>query len=256
METRQKGPSRGSRGAFTLLELLIVIAVIAILSSLLITVIPSAYRKARIAQAHADIEALRGALAMYQSETGMYPRRPGPMGTGNQLFRNDIAYAYAALMNRRTVQLGGGPSSGMSWLAERVGHANASDIDNTAFMSVNPYDTITGAPWLTALSGPERDLVNDGTFQAANLPGSATELVFLDPWGNPYIYREWASVPMSLKGSLAIPRTFQRTTPGTVESTVDRPRDLAGFDLFCAGPDGVLDYGADESDDVCSWKAK
>ena len=51
---------------------------------------------------------------------------------------------------------------------------------------------------------------------------------------------------------LSIARTSQRTTPGTLETVMDRPHDLGGCDIFSAGADGVLQYG--KGDDVSSWE--
>lgn len=234
---------------FTLIELLIVMAIIAILATFLLPAISYVKTKSRIALAQTQIANLKGALNMYMTETGTYPRRGLP-GAGNALFTNDVACLYAALMNNTT--LGGGPSSpyasrSRDWTA----HASAADVDNFSWMSVNPTDQF-GGPWLAAFPSEESDLLNDPAFQAANRPGTATELVFVDPWGNPYIYREWASVPASSKNGLAMLRTFQLTATGAIQKILDRPHDISAFDIISCGPNGILEYGG--GDDICSWQ--
>src|SRR5688572_18869048 len=99
------------RSGFTLLELLIVIAIIAILSSLLLPIILIAQTKAKVGVAQSQIAKIKGALAMYSSDTGRFPRRPGSPATADALFKNDVAYLYAALMNNRTIRAGGGPNA-------------------------------------------------------------------------------------------------------------------------------------------------
>lgn len=239
---------------FTLLELLIVIAIIAILAAFTIPAVVTVRRTAMIGIAQTQIEHLRGALASYHSDTGHYPRRPGPPGMGDALFKNDIAYLYAALMNNRTTKLGGGPNAPyMSRSRDYTAHAKASDVDNLSWLSVNPSDVL-GAPWLEPLPAEETDAIHDATFQAANLPGTAGELVFVDPWGNPYVYREWESVPAAAKDGLAIPRTYRLKASGGFTTVIDRPHDPTTFDIICLGPDGILSYGAE--DDLGSWQVK
>jgi prepilin-type N-terminal cleavage/methylation domain-containing protein len=245
------GMSRRKSG-FTLLELLIVIAIIAVLSSLLIPVIASAIRSARRATCASQIANIKAALVSYSSDTGSFPRRPGPIGTRDALFKNDIAYAYAALMNNRLRQVGGGPNANyLERRHEMIALAAANDIDNNGFMSVNPADNAETI-WLSPLPSGDRDLVNDTSYQVQHLPGSASELVLVDPWGNPYVYREWASVPRNVKDGLSIRRTYLLRAIGSLETTVDRPHDPNGFDIISCGPNGIFEYGA--GDDVCSWQ--
>jgi prepilin-type N-terminal cleavage/methylation domain-containing protein len=254
MSHRKRGPAAASGAGFTLLELLIVLMIVAILMSLLLPVVIRAQENARVGVARSQIASIKGALAMYSADTGRLPRRPGTPATADALFRNDIAYLYAALLNNRSTRVGGGPAANyLERNHSMIALAAAADIDNNAFMSVNPTD-MRGAYWVNPLPTEDRDALNDTSYQAAHLPGTASQLVLVDPWGNPYIYREWASIPNAQKDGLAIKRTFQLAPSGSVESVIDRPHDPSGYDLISVGKNGILEYGA--GDDICSWQVQ
>ena len=59
--------------AFTLIEMLTVIAIIGILAAILITTVPIAMRKARIATANADVSNLTQAATAYSLDFGAFP---------------------------------------------------------------------------------------------------------------------------------------------------------------------------------------
>lgn len=239
------------RSGFTLLELLIVIAIIAVLSSILLPIIVVARRSAMRGVCTTQIGAIKAALVQYSSDTGSYPRRPGTP-SGDALFKNDIAYLYAALLNNRIRQVGGGPNANyLDRDGKMIALAAATDIDNNGYMSSNPSDTF-GAVWLNPLMSEERDSLNDTSYQVQHLPGSSSELVLVDPWGNPYVYREWASLARNVKDGLSVKRTSLIRTGGSLETNVDRPHDPNGFDIISCGPNGILEYGG--GDDICSWQ--
>ena len=103
---------------------------------------------------------------------------------------------------------------------------------------------------------------NDATYYSTNWStlrpdtGSGA-LCFLDPWGNPYVYVEWASVPQPIKDSIAGtdttgPVSFSPNFGGTGGSAVYlHPHDPSKFDIYSFGPNGVNEGG--QGDDVTSW---
>jgi prepilin-type N-terminal cleavage/methylation domain-containing protein len=252
--------ARRSSSGFTLLELLIVVAIIAVLATLILGGLASARRRTQVAVAKNNIEALKAALVAYESDTGRFPRRS--TATAGSLFYNDIAYVYAALRYRRIVANGGGPNSPyVDWKPEQLskGSLGSGWTQGTLpdFGNVNPTTNTQAPPWFTQLDQTEWDSVNDNTYQLAHLCTSADPLIFCDPWGNPYVYREWASVPTQLKDSSGSRTTSSTvvqsggTGGGTPDTWTDRVHDPSKFDIYSFGPNGVNEFG--NGDDVTSW---
>ena len=69
----KKIDTRACRRGFTLLELLNVIVVISILALIVIPRLMGVVRKAKESRLRADLQQLRKAIALFQSDTGMYP---------------------------------------------------------------------------------------------------------------------------------------------------------------------------------------
>ncbi|MDF1662812.1 MAG: hypothetical protein P1V97_13630, partial [Planctomycetota bacterium] len=63
--------------------------------------------------------------------------------------------------------------------------------------------------------------------------------VILDPWGNAYHYREWASKRQDWAAKAA-----------QGPAGPDACMNPAGFDLWSNGPDGVNNFGDPDSDDL------
>ena len=67
------GISLASRKGFTIIELLVVVAIIALLASAVIALFSSARARSRDAKREADIKTLQNALALYSTNTRIYP---------------------------------------------------------------------------------------------------------------------------------------------------------------------------------------
>ena len=115
------------------------------------------------------------------------------------------------------------------------------------------------------LNALDFDKLNTATFQDGFKRGSGTTqyLVLLDPWQNPYHYREWASIRQLVKdgymtapsATRAIVAAGANTAHGQkpVASAVDNIHSPDSYDIWSNGPNGVNEYGAPGSDDVTSW---
>lgn len=244
---------------FTLIELLIVIAIIAILGTLLLTGLSSAKKRTQIAVSRSHITALKAALANYKSDMGRFPRltaRPTAAGDGAH-FDDDCIALYAALRNRPTLETGGGQNSPYvdDWKPEYVGLINDRSQNARGQMGSD------GTQYCDPIPPDDAEQITTLQYQKQHLPGNNGHeaLVFMDPWQNPYHYREWASVRSSVKDGM-ITAGYGRTiskpaevSGSVIASATDRPHSPEGFDIWSNGPNTINEYGDNDSDDVTSW---
>lgn len=241
------------RRGFTLIELLVVIGIIGILSGLLMTAIRAAHIRTGQAAARAQMGSLKTALSMYHGDYRRHPRLSPNTNQPADLMRDDAPALWAALMNQPTTELGGGKDAPYIDWTHGIGIVK----DRTRLEA----DTMgkDGDTGVVPLEGEQLTDRHYKPFQQQHGPKSAEPLVFLDPWGNPYHYREWASVGSAAKNALHSnpPQRSGFSAPdiGGVDAPLpgpisDKPRDPYGYDIWSNGPNGVNEYGAPGSDDV------
>ena len=179
---------RRFRAGFTLIELLVVIAIIAILAAMLLPVLAAVKKHALIVKARTEISGLVTALEAYDQAYGRFPvshaaqdaatqnaqlpgQNPdftyggnfggsqGQVGTlvnGSILTNNEVI---AILMDYTTYPGGSVPT---------INANHQSNPKQTKFLNVIPSGWAAGDP-------------------GSPLPGVGNDLVYRDPWGNPYV---------------------------------------------------------------------
>jgi prepilin-type N-terminal cleavage/methylation domain-containing protein len=247
MRARARSPSAG----FTLVELLVTMGIITLLAAALLPALGRIRVRVQRGHAWSQIQLLATALSQYESDVRHLPRL-----TARRLpdvFQDDAPALYAALANEPTPQAGGGPSAPYPKGSLRIGRLVDRRRLDPATMG---QDGVTG---VVELGDGERPLAASLAFQVDHAPTSAEPLVYVDPWGGPYHYREWDTVPAALvRGIVAAPpaRTGFVASPEVGEAPIAGPvRDLPRqrYQVWSNGPNGVNEFG--EGDDVASWRA-
>lgn len=159
--------TRPQRG-FTLIELLVVIAIIAILAGLLLPATSRAILKARITQTRTDMKNIESAITLYHST---YSRYPTPNST---YLTNDYTF-------------GATPSGGGSYIGSTANGAYTTN--NAQLMAILLDDDRNDLCNAGHQKNPQKIQCLSVSKHAGdtNSGGLGPDLVYRDPWGNPYL---------------------------------------------------------------------
>ncbi len=174
-----------TRSGFTLIELLVVIAIIAILAAMLVPVLSAAKTKAKIKQAQIEIGQLVNAIHEYESEYSRFPVSGNAMDAA-VAYGEDYTYGTDFLVSAGFIGLGNLPAG--VYQGPKSYQANNSEVI-AALLDLETYP-INGNPTINRghVKNPKRTpFLNVKMVAATNQPGIGPDLVYRDPWGNPYI---------------------------------------------------------------------
>ncbi|HXI69851.1 MAG TPA: prepilin-type N-terminal cleavage/methylation domain-containing protein [Verrucomicrobiae bacterium] len=165
--------SRRPRAGFTLIELLVVIAIIAILAAMLLPALAAAKRAAQKAKAKLEAQDIATAIEHYDS---VYGRFPVSAGTQTAAGAGDFTYGGSLIQSQAMP-----PVSGLYT-------TNNSEVI-AILMNITNYPDGSGATAnLNYQKNPQKTIFLNAKMPGDNtLPGVGTDLVYRDPWGNPYI---------------------------------------------------------------------
>jgi prepilin-type N-terminal cleavage/methylation domain-containing protein len=158
---------RGSRGAFTLVEVLVVIAIIAILAAMLLPAIQRIITRGKIARARTEMGNLVTAITQYEAQYGKYPTTMSP-GSG------DFTYGGTALDS--VFGTNGSWSTNNSEVIAILMDLERYPSGASNTVNFGHIKNTQRTPFLNA------KMVGDSVS-----PGVGQDLVYRDPWGNPYI---------------------------------------------------------------------
>jgi prepilin-type N-terminal cleavage/methylation domain-containing protein len=266
--------SRRPRAGFTLIELLVVISIIAILAGLLLPVLASAKNHAKKVKAQLEVQQIASAIQAYDSAYSRFP-----VSSGVQAVTGTNDFTYGGTLFSNSISLGLLPAT-FSFYTTNNSEVIAILMDITNYPSAfttppyaptananyakNPQQTI----FLTAkMSG--YDPAQGGT----PLPGVGNDLVYRDPWGNPYVitmdlnYDEQCSDALyslrAVSQNPPEPAAYAQTGFNGLVNPNPAPSDNYLYHgkvmVWSAGQDGKIDSAdpanADENkDNILSWQ--
>jgi prepilin-type N-terminal cleavage/methylation domain-containing protein len=244
--------------AFTIVELLVVIAIIGILAGLLLPVLSKAKETARKKQAAIDISQIVGAIQQYDSVYSRFPVSSAAQAAAaaNAQASGNPDFTYGGVFTNASatavpVFTAGYPmtnSEVMAILLDLTNYPNGSGMTINTNHQKNPQQTI----FLNAkMSGW------DSSQGYPPLPGIDNNLIYRDPWGNPYVitmdlsYDEQCEDAFYSLTSVSSPAppAAANSNPGknglvNPDGKADSYRSHGKVMVWSAGPDGKIDTAA------------
>jgi len=257
-----------NRIAFTLVELLTVITIIAILASMLLVVLAGARKHAQKVQAKLQENDIVTAIQAYDSAYGRFPVSSNAQAVANSA-NSDFTYGGPFQTPNGIQNLGTPVDSSGDVLSNNEVIAILMDLTNypgTTTPTVNA--NYVKNPQQTVFLNAKMSGWNPSTGEDP-LPGVGTDLVYRDPWGNPYVITMDLNYDEMCRDVFYCTNTISQMNGGTGYNGLVDPTDPTGKDnnfeyrgkamVWSAGPDKKIDGSVNANsgankDNVLSWQ--